>query len=93
LRALPKPFVYQRSLADWYVEYELFAHMDKPLERVLERVPVLSALHANIQDQFNTYGVQIMSPHFVSQPRNNVVVPPEGWHAPPAAPDAPPPQP
>ena len=89
LRALPKPFVYQRSLADWYVEYELFAHMDKPLERV----PVLSALHANIQDQFNTYGVQIMSPHFVSQPRNNVVVPPEGWHAPPAAPDAPPPQP
>jgi hypothetical protein len=35
--------------------------MDKPLERV----PVLSALHANIQDQFNTYGVQIMSPHFV----------------------------
>ena len=89
LRVLPKPFVYQRSLADWYVEYELFAHMDKPLERV----PVLSALHANIQDQFNTYGVQIMSPHFVSQPRNNVVVPPEGWHAPPAAPDAPPPQP
>ncbi|WP_288130398.1 mechanosensitive ion channel domain-containing protein [Accumulibacter sp.] len=88
LRAVPKPFVYQRSLADWYVEYELFAHMDKPLERV----PVLSALHANIQDQFNTYGVQIMSPHFVSQPRNNVVVPPEGWHAPPAAPEAPPPQ-
>ncbi len=82
LRAVPKPFVYQRSLADWYVEYELFAHMDKPLERV----PVLSALHANIQDQFNTYGVQIMSPHFVSQPRNNIVVPPEGWHAPPAAP-------
>jgi hypothetical protein len=64
LRSLPRPFVYQRGLADWYVEYELFAHMDKPLERV----PVLSALHANIQDQFNTYGVQIMSPHFVIQP-------------------------
>jgi hypothetical protein len=80
---LPKPFVYQRGLADWYVEYELFAHMDKPLERV----PVLSALHANIQDQFNTYGVQIMSPHFVMQPGNNVVVPREHWHAPPAAPE------
>jgi small-conductance mechanosensitive channel len=88
LRTTPKPFVYQRSLADWYVEYELFAHMDKPLERV----PVLSALHANIQDQFNTYGVQIMSPHFVMQPGNNVVVPPEHWHAPPAAADVPPPQ-
>jgi small-conductance mechanosensitive channel len=84
LRASPKPFVYQRSLADWYVEYELFAHMDKPLERV----PVLSALHANIQDQFNTYGVQIMSPHFVMQPGNNVVVPPEHWHAPPATPES-----
>ena len=85
LRAMPKAFVYQRSLADWYVEYELFAHMDKPLERV----PVLSALHANIQDQFNTYGVQIMSPHFVMQPSNNVVVPAENWHAAPATPDPP----
>jgi len=82
LRSQPTPFVYQRGLADWYVEYELFAHMDKPLERV----PVLSALHANIQDQFNTYGVQIMSPHFVMQPRNNVVVPPENWHPAPRAP-------
>jgi small-conductance mechanosensitive channel len=78
LRSLPTPFVYQRGLADWYVEYELFAHMDKPLERV----PVLSALHANIQDQFNTYGVQIMSPHFVMQPATIVVVPREHWHAP-----------
>jgi small-conductance mechanosensitive channel len=84
LRAVPKPFVYQRSLADWYVEYELFAHMDKPLERV----PVLSALHANIQDQFNTYGVQIMSPHFVMQPGNNVVVPLDNWHPAPADADA-----
>ncbi len=85
LRATPKPFVYQRALGDWYVEYELFAHMDKPLERV----PVLSALHANIQDQFNTYGVQIMSPHFVMQPSSNVVVPREQWHAAPADPAQP----
>ncbi|HPT50083.1 MAG TPA: mechanosensitive ion channel [Accumulibacter sp.] len=80
LRCVPKPFVYQRGLADWYVEYELFAHMDKPLDRI----PVLSALHANIQDQFNSYGVQIMSPHFVRQPKSNVVVPPENWRPPPA---------
>ncbi|EXI64373.1 MAG: hypothetical protein AW08_03710 [Candidatus Accumulibacter adjunctus] len=42
---------------------------------------MLSALHANIQDQFNAYGVQIMSPHFVMQPASNVVVPRESWHA------------
>jgi small-conductance mechanosensitive channel len=84
LRSLPTPFVYQKSLADWYVEYELFAHMDQPLERV----SVLSALLANIQDQFNTYGVQIMSPHFNAQPASNLVVPREHWHAAPAEPAA-----
>ncbi len=82
LRREPLPFVYQRALADFYVEYELFAYMDQPLNRV----PVLSALHGNIQDQFNTHGVQIMSPHFVMQPRNNVVVPPEDWYPAPAEP-------
>ena len=79
---LPEPFVYQRALADFYVEYKLFAHRDKPLERV----PVLSALHGHIQDEFNMHGVQIMSPHFVLQPRNNVVVPAENWYATPAVP-------
>ena len=82
LRGEPKPFVYQRALADFYVEYELFAYMDQPLNRV----PVLSALHGNIQDQFNTYGVQIMSPHFVEQPGKDVVVAPAKWYAAPAEP-------
>mgnify|MGYP001259525739 CR=1 FL=1 len=86
LRPLPTPFVYQKSLEDWYVEYELFAHMDQPLKRV----SVLSALLGNIQDQFNTYGVQIMSPHFNSQPANNLVVPRENWHTEPAEPPEPP---
>ncbi|MEI7430409.1 MAG: mechanosensitive ion channel domain-containing protein, partial [Betaproteobacteria bacterium] len=81
LHVTPEPFVYQRGLADYYVEYELFAYMDKPLNRV----PTLSALHGNIQDQFNLYGVQIMSPHFALQPKNNVVVPPEQWYAAPAS--------
>ena len=82
LRTAPKPFVYQRGLSDYYVEYELFAYMDQPLNRV----PVLSALHGNIQDQFNTYGVQIMSPHFVIQPKDNVVVAADNWYAAPAEP-------
>jgi small-conductance mechanosensitive channel len=82
LRREPKPYVYQRALADFYVEYELFAHTDHPRDRVA----TLSALHANIQDAFNEAGVQIMSPHFVLQPKENVVVPPERWYATPAVP-------
>jgi small-conductance mechanosensitive channel len=82
LRVDPKPFVYQRALSDFYVEYELFAYVDRPLDRV----PMLSALHANIQDTFNEHGVQILSPHFVMQPGQPVVVPPEKWHPTPATP-------
>ena len=28
----------------------------------------MSQLHANIQDVFNEYGVQIMSPHYIADP-------------------------
>ncbi len=80
LRNTPEAFVYQRGLSDFYVEYEIFAHMDNPLQRT----SALSNLHANIQDQFNQHGIQIMSPHFVSQPESHVLVPRERWNAPPA---------
>jgi small-conductance mechanosensitive channel len=80
LQSTPKPFVMQKALQDFYVEYELFAHMERPLDRI----PVLSELHANIQDEFNEHGVQIMSPHFVLQPKNNVVVAKENWFPEPA---------
>jgi len=80
LQSTPKPFVMQKSLQDFYVEYELYAYVDRPLERI----QILSELHGNIQDQFNTHGVQIMSPHFVLQPRSNVVVNRENWYAAPA---------
>jgi small-conductance mechanosensitive channel len=81
LRRQPAPIVYQRALSDFYVEYELLANTDRPGERV----PILSALHQNIQDVFNEHGVQILSPHFVLQPTGGaVVVPPEQWYAAPA---------
>jgi small-conductance mechanosensitive channel len=64
IRARPEPFVLQRSLSDFYVEYELRFHVD----RAEDRLHVLSALHAEIQDGFNEAHVQIMSPHFESQP-------------------------
>jgi hypothetical protein len=48
------------------------------------RVETLSSLHANIQDAFNEFGVQIMSPHFMMQPQQNVVVDRSNWYAAPA---------
>jgi small-conductance mechanosensitive channel len=80
LRTEPPPFAYQRALSDFYVEYELFAHIDRPLDRVA----IVSALHAAIQDEFNTHGVQIMSPNFYEQPAQPVIVPPGTWFEPPA---------
>jgi small-conductance mechanosensitive channel len=84
VRAEPRPYVYQLALSDFYVEYELFCSID----RAIERVPVLSALHANIQDMFNEHGVQIMSPHFFAQPEQAVTVPKAKWFAAPAQPPA-----
>jgi small-conductance mechanosensitive channel len=80
VRPEPAPRVYQRALSDFYVEYELFVSIDKPLERI----PILSTLHASIQDEFNEYGVQIMSPHFLGQPDQTVVVEKDRWYSPPA---------
>ncbi|KTH25463.1 hypothetical protein ASV28_12380 [Enterobacter cloacae subsp. cloacae] len=41
-------------------------------------------LHSNIQDVFNEFNVQIMSPNFVMQPEGAVVVAEENWFAAPA---------
>lgn len=84
LRSQPTPFVMQKALQDYYVEYELYAYVDRPLERI----QILSELHSHIQDEFNTYGVQIMSPHLVLQPKSDVVVNKEDWFAAPAEPPA-----
>jgi small-conductance mechanosensitive channel len=80
VREAPAPYVYQRALSDFYVEYELFASIDRPAERI----PILSELHANILDEFNRHGVQIMSPHYLGQPSQAVVVPEDRWFAEPA---------
>jgi small-conductance mechanosensitive channel len=80
LKKEPSPFVLQTSLSDFYVEYQLNAHLEKPEMRV----PTLAALHANIQDAFNEHGVQIMSPHYESDPSEKVWVPKEKWFEPPA---------
>ncbi|GAA5181525.1 mechanosensitive ion channel [Niveibacterium umoris] len=80
IRDTPEPYVYQRALNDFYVEYELFCQISE----AKQRVPILSKLHGAIQDCFNEYGVQIMSPHFFSQPSQAVLSPKEQWFAAPA---------
>jgi small-conductance mechanosensitive channel len=82
VRQQPPPRVVQRELSDFYVQYQLSAHMEDGRNRAL----VLSELNAQIQDAFNEYGTQIMSPHFESQPEKAVVVPKGQWYAAPAAP-------
>ena len=80
LRSEPKPFVSQTALSDFYVEYRLNAQVDRPEFRRI----ALTALHANIQDVFNEYGVQIMSPHYENDPLEKVGVPKEQWFEAPA---------
>lgn len=80
LRSDPQPFVVQSGLSDFYVEYRLCAQVERP---EIRRV-TLSLLHANIQDVFNEFGVQIMSPHYVNDPLQKVWVPKEQWFETPA---------
>ncbi|HTV63962.1 MAG TPA: mechanosensitive ion channel domain-containing protein [Bryocella sp.] len=81
IRKEPKPFIRQRQLSDFYVDYLLVARIQN--EKL--RLETLSNLHAQIQDAFNEYGVQIMSPHYMMQPEGDVVVPRSKWNSPPAA--------
>ena len=76
----PAPFILQTSLDDFYVAYELNVYTDDP-----QRTPWTYAdLHRNIQDAFNEYGVQIMSPSYRFDPEHPKIVPREQWYAAPA---------
>lgn len=55
-----KPFVLQKSLNDFYVEYELNVYTKQP-EKMAH---FYSELHRNILNEFNKAGVEILSPHY-----------------------------
>ena len=78
----PKPFVLQRALGDFAVTYEINAYCGdaQAMDELYTR------LYGNIQDVFNEYGVQIMTPAYRSDPAQPKIVPKEQWYAPPAAP-------
>jgi small-conductance mechanosensitive channel len=87
----PPPSVVQTALSDFYVEYRLCAQSTQAAAQ--RRVEAMSALHANVLDVFNENGVQIMSPHYRSDPAEaQVVRPGDAWAArapqPPLKPDA-----
>jgi small-conductance mechanosensitive channel len=80
----PPPFVLHRKLADFAVEYEINAYC----RDAHAMLPLYTALHRNILDVFNEYGVQIMTPAYERDPEQRKVVPREQWYAPPARTDA-----
>jgi small-conductance mechanosensitive channel len=76
----PAPFVLEKSLGDFAVTYELNAFVESA-NALLERY---AALHRNILDVFNEYGVQIMTPAYEGDPEQPKVVPQEHWFTAPA---------
>jgi small-conductance mechanosensitive channel len=76
----PPPFVLQRKLADFAVEYEINVYC-RDVQAIFS---LYTALHRNILDVFNEYGVQIMTPAYESDPAQPKLVPKEQWYAPPA---------
>jgi small-conductance mechanosensitive channel len=78
----PAPQVFQTSLSDWYPQYRLVCQAGPSDPR--SRAMMLSALHEGIQDVFNEYGVQIMSPQYFEDPKEAKIVPPDKWFTAPA---------
>ncbi len=76
----PPPFVLQKSLGDFAVTYEINVYCDRPSEMAR----LYTALHQNILDVFNEYGVQIMTPAYEGDPQLPKVVPKEQWFTAPA---------
>ncbi|MBX9714759.1 MAG: mechanosensitive ion channel family protein [Pseudomonadaceae bacterium] len=84
----PSAQVLQTALSDYYPQYRLVTQVSPAHSQ--PRAAVLSALHANIQDVFNEYGVQIMSPHYIADPQDAKCVPQAQWYAAPARHEPPP---
>jgi small-conductance mechanosensitive channel len=77
----PAPFVLVRALGDVSITYEINAYSRDP--QAMNRQ--YAALHRNILDVFNEFGVQIMTPGYEGDPPEPKVVARERWYAPPAA--------
>src|SRR5262245_11888056 len=80
LRGAPSPFVLVRALGDFSIIYEINAYSRDP--QAMNRQ--YAALHRNILDVFNEYGVQIMTLGYEGDPPEPKVVARERLYAAPA---------
>jgi len=78
----PDPFVLQVALTDFAVTYELNAYC----KNARAMAQAYTELHRNIQDVFNEYEVQIMTPNYEADTPDPKIVPKEHWYAAPAQP-------
>jgi len=74
----PKPFVLQKSLGDFAINYEINAYTSNPGGRF----KTYTALHQNILDVFNENNVQIMTPAYEGDPEQPKIVPKDQWFTP-----------
>jgi small-conductance mechanosensitive channel len=72
---VPEPFVFQTSLDDFYVSYQVNAYTRNAQQMAI----ILSDLHRNIQESFNNSGVEIMSPHYRALREGNRIAIPEDY--------------
>ncbi|MCD4682598.1 MAG: mechanosensitive ion channel family protein, partial [Bacteroidales bacterium] len=68
----PKPFVLQKSLDDFYVNYEINTYTKQAKKMAL----IYSELHKNILEEFNAAGIEILSPHYNAiRDGNDITIP------------------
>jgi small-conductance mechanosensitive channel len=84
LKQEPAAFVRELALGDFCVTYELNAYCGD----ALAMNALYAAMHRNILDVFNEYGVQIMTPAYEGDPPEPKLVPKDKWFTPPAAPES-----
>ena len=77
----PRPFVLHKKLGDFAIVYELNVYCTA----VPAMLQLYTALHRNILDVFNEYGVQIMTPAYERDPSDPKLVRRQDWYAAPAS--------
>ena len=70
----PEPFVWQKELGDFSVNYEINAYTEHPDKMG----KIYADIHMNIQEQFNKRGIEILSPTYSAiRDGNRVTIPEE----------------
>ena len=78
----PPPFVFEKSLTEFAVVYEINAYT----QNVQAMNRLYAELHRQILDVFNEYGVQIMTPAYEGDTPEPKVVAKQDWFRVPSAP-------